>query len=124
MPKELLFSVTKKDLTISYFSGTGAGGQHRNKHQNCVRMTHPESGARSTGQSNRERQANLREAFKGIVEHPKFKMWHSVKVYECLQEQTIQQKVDVMMHPDNIKVEGKTEDNKWTELSEKLFNEE
>ena len=33
--KELLFSVTKKDFSITWFSGTGAGGQYRNKHQNC-----------------------------------------------------------------------------------------
>ena len=26
--KELLFSVTKKDFDITYFSGKGAGGQH------------------------------------------------------------------------------------------------
>jgi len=32
--RELAFSVTKKDLEITYFSGTGKGGQHRNKHKN------------------------------------------------------------------------------------------
>jgi len=60
MAKQLLFSVTKKDLEIEYFSGTGAGGQYRNKHQNCVRLKHPDSGAIVTGQSNRERSSNLR----------------------------------------------------------------
>jgi protein subunit release factor A len=45
MKKELLFSVTKKDFNVDYFSGKGAGGQYRNKHQNCVRLKHIESGA-------------------------------------------------------------------------------
>lgn len=120
--KELLFSVTKKDLKIDYFSGTGAGGQHRNKHQNCVRMSHPESGASSTGQSNRERGANEREAFKSLVEHPKFKMWHTQKSMEMLSGQTIQQKVDLMMQPENLKVEGRSQGIVWKELANDLFN--
>lgn len=63
----------KKDFKIDWFSGTGAGGQHRNKHQNCCRMTHLPTGMMETGQSHRERPANQREAFrklaKRIVDH-------------------------------------------------------
>lgn len=54
---------TKKDFRVDWFSGTGAGGQYRNKHQNCCRITHKESGLRATGQSHRERPANQKEAF-------------------------------------------------------------
>ena len=42
--KKLLFSLTKNDFIVTYYSGTGAGGQHRNKHQNCVRIKHKETG--------------------------------------------------------------------------------
>jgi len=56
--RELLFSVTKKDLEITYFSGSGGGGQHRNRHKNCVRMYHPDSGVRTTGQSHKEKRSN------------------------------------------------------------------
>lgn len=84
-------------------------------------MAHPDSGARSTGQSNRERGANEREAFKRLVSHPKFKIWHSQKTHECLSKQTTQQKVDVMMKPDNIKVEGKDSKGRWEDMANELF---
>ncbi len=55
--------LTKKDFRLEWFSGQGAGGQHRNKHQNCCRITHIESGLKSQGTGSRERVANQREAF-------------------------------------------------------------
>lgn len=61
--KTLDKSWTKKDFKIDWFSGTGAGGQHRNKSRNCVRITHIESGIVVTGQNHRERQRNFNEAF-------------------------------------------------------------
>lgn len=67
-------SWTKKDFKIDWFSGTGAGGQHRNRHQNCVRITHIESGISVTGQSHRERQRNFDDAFKRLAEQ--VVTWH------------------------------------------------
>ena len=115
MGRELLFSVTKKDLKVEFFSGTGAGGQYRNKHQNCVRMYHVESGAKATGQSNRERQANLREAFKTLVSSSAFKMWQAQRVEEIRAGQTVEQKVEKMMLPKNLKVEYKERGETWGE---------
>jgi len=113
MKRELLFSVTKKDLTITYFSGTGAGGQHRNRHKNCVRILHKDSGAISTGQSSRERQANIKEAFQGLVKSAKFKIWHTMKVNEVLQGKNIEEKVEESMSPENLKIEGRGECGGW-----------
>lgn len=73
--KELLFSVTKKDLIIEPYKGSGKGGQHRNKTMSCVRITHPPSGAVAVGTEHREQLRNKKLAFKRLTEHPKFKMW-------------------------------------------------
>lgn len=59
--------LTKKDFKLEWFSGQGAGGQHRNKHQNCCRITHIESGLRAQGTECRERVANQRKAFNRLV---------------------------------------------------------
>ena len=110
MERELLFSITKKDFRIEFFSGTGKGGQYRNKHQNCVRLHHSDSGVLVTGQSYRERRANIKEAFNNFLKHPKFKIWHSRKVYEALTGKRIEDRVEEMMSPENIQVEIKEGD--------------
>lgn len=112
MKKELLFSVTKKDLTITYFSGKGGGGQHRNKHKNCVRMQHKESGAIVTGQSHKERKANMKEAFENLVSNGNFKIWHNLKIHEILEGKKIEEKVNEMMNPENLVIEYRVDD-KW-----------
>lgn len=68
MTREPIFSLTRKDFKVEWFSGSGAGGQHRNKHQNCVRITHIETGTQATCQDHRERSRNLRDAFQVLVE--------------------------------------------------------
>jgi len=60
-------SYSKKDFEVQWFSGTGSGGQHRNKHQNCCRIIHIETGLRTTGQRSRERSANLADAFRRLA---------------------------------------------------------
>ena len=113
MKKELLFSVTKKDLDITYFSGTGAGGQHRNRHMNCVRIKHPDSNVIVTGQSSRDKNTNLRSAFNNLVNHPDFKKWHKIKTAEMMGRLTdIEKEVDKALSPENLKIEH-FENNKW-----------
>lgn len=115
MSKQLLFSITKKDFKVSYFSGSGAGGQYRNKHQNCIRLQHIESGAMSVGQSHRSREQNLKEALNNLIKTAKFKIWHLKKVYEVLKGKTIEQEVEESMKEENLLVESKT-DGKWKKL--------
>lgn len=61
MPDEI--HLTKKDFKLEWFSGQGAGGQHRNKHQNCCRITHLGSGLTVNGTESRSRVENQRTAF-------------------------------------------------------------
>ena len=49
------------DLKIEWYSGTGAGGQHRNKHQNSCRITHIPTGTVVTAQT-RSRLTSLAQA--------------------------------------------------------------
>ena len=115
--KELLFSVTKNDLEIDWFSGTGCGGQYRNKHQNCCRIRHKDSGAIATGQSQRDRVSNLKEAMENLTKSPKFKAWVKVRVGEVTGEKAdIEAKVDRAMK--HLKFEVKDEEGDWKEVQE------
>ena len=115
--KELLFSVTKNDLEVDWFSGTGCGGQYRNKHQNCCRIRHKDSGAIATGQSQRDRVSNLKEAMENLIKSPKFKAWVKVRVGEVTGEKAdIEAKVDRAMR--HLKFEVKDEVGNWKEVQE------
>jgi peptide chain release factor 1 len=67
------FCYTRKDFRIEWFSGTGPGGQNRNKVQTCVRITHVPSGLKIVSQRHRTRTANFREAFQSLGQ--KIKAW-------------------------------------------------
>jgi peptide chain release factor 1 len=58
-------TIPDSDLKIEWYSGTGAGGQHRNKHQNSCRITHIPTGIVATAQC-RSRQNSLAEALQTI----------------------------------------------------------
>lgn len=113
--KELLFSIGRKDLRVEFFSGTGAGGQYRNKHQNCVRIHHTASRAIATGQSYRERPANIKEAMNSLVESPIFKVWQAQKINETISGKTVEQIVDEQMQPQYLRIEVKSDNGKWIE---------
>lgn len=66
-PQEITTTIKDTDLKIEWYSGTGAGGQHRNKHQNSCRITHLPSGIVATAQC-RSRENSLAEAMTAIKE--------------------------------------------------------
>ena len=79
-------------------------------------MYHKKSGARSTGQSNKERKSNLTEAFKNLVKSPKFKIWLNQKTYETINKVDIKKEAEKAMFSENLLVECKNEKDEWEEI--------
>lgn len=115
MSKQVLFSVTKKDLDITWFKSSGAGGQKKNKTANSCRMHHPASGVTVTAQERRERSQNLKNALHRLAKHPKFRLWVSKRIWEIDQQKTVDQLVEELMTPNNLKTEV-LRDGKWVEI--------
>lgn len=115
MKREKLFSLTKKDFTIQTFRSGGPGGQHQNKVESGVRIIHSDSGAVGESREQRSQLQNKKIAFTRLTEHPKFKIWIQRKVYEIIDKETIDEKVNKSMKPENIKIEVLNEEGKWEE---------
>jgi peptide chain release factor 1 len=60
-PNRPTFVLDETQMNIEWYSGTGAGGQHRNKHQNSCRVTHIPTGIVATAQC-RSRENSKAEA--------------------------------------------------------------
>lgn len=105
--KELLFSITAKDCRWDYYKGSGAGGQKRNKTENCVRCTHKASGAVGKSEEGRSKEQNRRKAFTRMAQSAKFKAWHKVEIARRTGElQQIEEKIDrELMDPKITKIE-------------------
>lgn len=111
MEKELLFSLTKKDFEVQTFCTGGKGGQHRNAKQNGVRIIHTVSGARAEHRDGRDQAKNKIEAFKKLMETPRFKQWHKAEVYRIIgktksMEKEVEDAVDRAMQLSNLKIEN------------------
>jgi len=122
--RTLLFSLTKKDFVIEAYRGSGKGGQHRNKVETAIRITHPESGAVAFSEDERSQVQNKHIAFKRLVEKPEFKKWMKFKAAACEAkiydvEKFIEKQVNESMSNKNIKIEIHTEAG-WIPAPEKL----
>lgn len=65
--EKLSETIQESDIKVEWYSGTGAGGQHRNKHQNSCRMTHIPTNTTVTSQC-RSRQNSYEEAYKNLCD--------------------------------------------------------
>ena len=79
---------------------------HRNKHMNCVRIKHKETGIITTGQDERSLKQNLKNAFIRMTNHPKFKLYLKKRASgKMMDEYEIEEKVEKMMKDENLKIE-------------------
>ena len=122
--KELLYSLTKKDFKIKTFKSGGPGGQHQNKTDSGVRITHPESGAVGECRNTKSQHQNKKIAFTRLVESSKFKLWNIKKCKEIIDGKSIEEIVKDMMDPKNLKCEILNDEGKWEEWKEWYQDEE
>lgn len=110
--KELLFSVTKKELIFDYYNGSGKGGQNRNKNKNCCRIKHEPSGAVGNCQEFKSKRQNTKTAFRRMTQTKEFKEWIRVKAAEVTgQLAEIEKRVEKEL-AENVLTEVK-EDGVW-----------
>jgi len=120
--RERVTIVSKNDLDVSYFCGSGAGGQARNKVASGVQIKHIESGAIGRASDTRSQHENKKLAFKRLVETPQMKFWIAKKVYEIKKGETIERTVEESMKPENMKFEIKNAVGQWEEVNDTYFN--
>jgi peptide chain release factor 1 len=123
-PRELIYSLTKKDFVVQTFRGSGAGGQNRNKRDTAVRIIHQASGARGESCEERSQAQNKKTAFRRLIASGKFKLWHAKVCYEFSKKKTVEQEVDEWMVPKFIKTEVKGPTGKWITASEEDLKKE
>jgi protein subunit release factor A len=118
--KELLFSLTKKDFRIETLRASTKGGQHANKTETGVRITHIESGAVGESRDERSQYANKKKALERLVQSKQFQIWHKKKTAELMlkkqKQESIDDYVDRLMDEKYLKVEVKDEKGRWTEF--------
>ena len=69
----------KQDCRIEFFTGTGKGGQHRNRHYNCVRIHHIPTGLIATATEQRSQAMNLAAALERIQEKLRIRYYKKPK---------------------------------------------
>lgn len=122
MERERVTILSKKDLEFSYFCGSGAGGQARNKVASGVQIFHAESGATARACDSRSQDQNKQSAFDRLLKTPQMKFWMAKKLFEIKQGETIERAVEQDMANHNLKYEIKDEQGRWVEVSASYFD--
>ena len=123
MVKELLFSITKKDFTVTTFRSSGPGGQHRNKTDSGVRILHKDSGTLAQSCDTRSQLQNRKIAFQRLLDSQKFKIWHKRKIWEIVNKVDPEKEFKKSIEPHNFKIEVKDEDGDWKKVKTKELKE-
>jgi RF-1 domain len=115
MERELLFSVTKKDLRITHFRAGGKGGQKQNKTSSGSRVHHDPSGAVGESREHREQYQNTRAAFRRMTETAEFKRWLHEMIYAAQSLPTITEMVNDAMDETKIVTQVRIDD-RWVTI--------
>jgi len=59
--------VTRADLSITYYKGSGPGGQNKNKRDTACRIVHAPTGLWATSETHRTQPQNKTEAFRRLA---------------------------------------------------------
>lgn len=111
--KTLLFSITRDDFDIDTFTAGGKGGQHQNRSQTGVRLTHRASGAVGEARDDRSQYINKKNALERLVASPRFKAWHKLETAKRLGlTQQAEEEAERQMNPKNLRIEVRT-DRGW-----------
>jgi len=104
------------DFDVSYFCGSGPGGQARNKVASGVQIIHRESGAIGRASDSRSQADNKANAFRRLVKTPKMQFWITKKLFEIQQKETLEESVERDLRDEYLRIEVKR-DNKWVKVS-------
>lgn len=122
--RERITIVSKKDLDISFFIGSGHGGQKKQKTSSGVQIIHRESGAIGRASDTRSQDQNKHAAFERMTKHPKFRFWLARKLYEIRQQETLEETIEKETASEFLKFEVKNENGQWTEVAPDYFESE
>lgn len=111
-----LFTISIKDCEIQTFRCGGKGGQNVNKRDTGVRIIHNESGARGESRQYNSQEQNKRVAFRKMAETKEFKNWVKLEAARLSGKPTVEEIVEDLMKPENIRVEVKNKKGEWTNL--------
>lgn len=111
-----IFSLSKKDFEVQTFRSGGPGGQHQNKRDTAVRITHRASGTVGTSRSERSQHRNKKLAFERLVESKSFQTWARLEAAKRLEvEAGLARRVQDQMRPWHLKIEVVGSDGEWKE---------
>lgn len=114
--RERIRLASKEDFDVSYFCGSGKGGQAKNKVASGVQIIHRETGAIGRASDSRSQADNKKTAFKRLLETKKMKIWLNRKLFEVREQQTLEESIEKDTTDDKLRYEV-LRDGKWTEVN-------
>lgn len=110
---ELLFSVTINDCRVETFRSGGPGGQHQNKTESAVRITHVPSGAVGESREMKSQLMNKQRAFGRMAASEKFQRWARIETARRSGKPSIETQVKQSLSHQNLRIDVRDENERW-----------